>query len=176
MVTRTNKDNRYKMIYIPTVTTKRRKEVNILYSPSSRNNELVFGDNITIWDNHTFYLKNKYRGKDKYDKAFEHYLWLIEFINNNYKEGVILITPDVDWMPDKLREVIEDRWLEKCSQYPQLYVPGTYKYFDKINIVGHALRPYHDITYVHKKWTHCLGHARELPCELCTYDSIRKIV
>ena len=133
--------------------------------------EFENGDNnITIWDNYTFYFKKRYHKPDKREKAREHYLWLINFIKNNYKEGITLITPDIEWLEDK--EEILEKWIKYCKDYPQLYVPETWESIDNLNIVGYALRITTPQKYVHPEWNHCLGHKRDLNCKLLTYDSI----
>ena len=161
------------MIYIPTLTSRLRyndiQEDYVLYSPNRNLQKVVLGNKITIWDNYTFYLHERLK-HNKIQTALEHYLWLIEFINNNYVEGVTLITPDVDWLPNEISDIVEKEWSLHCYNYPQLYVPDTWNSdTSKLNIVGHALREYQ--TNVHPKWTHCLGHKRELDnVELLTYD------
>jgi hypothetical protein len=160
------------MIYIPTLTSKLKYETreyeNILYSPNIKLNKVVLGKNITIWDNYTYYLRFKYNKPDKHIVAKNHYLWLINFIKNNYIDGVTLITPDIEWLQDK--EEIMEKWYNNCREYPQLYVPETWNNLD-LNIVGYALR-INSPDYIHPNWNHCLRHKRELNCKLLTYDSI----
>lgn len=160
------------MIYIPTLTTELRFEIkesydNLLYSPNKNLPIKIKGNNITIWDNHTYYLKNMLKDQDK---AYEHYIWFIGFVKNNWEEGITVITPDVDWL--KKGEEIEDKWIQECYMYPQLYVPNTLQNPDKLNIVGYALRRGQE-DIIHENWTHCLGHKRELDCKLLTYDSVK---
>ena len=167
------------MIYIPTLTSKLRigldkQYENILYSPNVNLDKVYKGSNITIWDNYTFYLRSRYHKPDKHIKARNHYLWLIDFIKNNYEEGITLITPDVEWLKD--RELIEEQWNKECSIYPQLYVPETWKTpTDKLNIIGYALRINTPEKYIHENWNHCLKHKRELNSKLLTYDSTIEI-
>jgi hypothetical protein len=164
------------MIYIPTLTSKLRVKIednyeNVLYSPNQKLNISVKGNNLTIWDNYTFYLMKRLHNKKV---AYNHYLWLIDFIVNNYEEGITLITPDVDWLKNGIQ--IEKLWNEKCSKYPQLYVPNSWKTSTKnLNIVGYALRK-NQITINHLNWVHCLGHKRDdINSKLITYDSISEI-
>lgn len=159
------------MLYIPTVTSKIITEQyeNILYSPNQKHPNKYKGTNITIWDNYTFYLLKRYHKPDKHEKAREHYLWFIDYIKDNYEEGITLITPDVEWL--KYRNEIEQKWLQECSQYPQLYIPETWEDTSKLNIVGHALRV-NSKTISHPDWVHCLGHTREVESNLITYDSV----
>lgn len=160
------------MIYIPTLTSKLRycdvDEDYVLYSPNEHLTKVVKGKKITIWDNYTFYLRMRLKN-NKQERAKQHYLWLIDFIQNNYEDGITLITPDVDWLQDSLE--IEQLWKDKCSRYPQLYVPNTWQTStDMLNIVGYAIR--RNMTQTHPKWTHCLGHARDnVQTELLTYDA-----
>ncbi len=167
------------MIYIPTVTSKLKyREVfheNILYSPNE-NLPIVRKGKITIWDNYTFYLRKHLKNQEK---AYNHYKWLIQFIKENYQEGITLITPDVDWL-DRGEE-IEELWLENCKDYPQLIVPYTWREethsSSPLNIVGNALRKEQPSGWYHTEWTHCLGHKREnIPTKLLTYDSISEIL
>ena len=169
------------MIYIPTLTYKLRENIeeeyeNVLYSPSKIKPYIYIAKNITIWDNHTFYYLKRYYKPNKQEKAFEHYLWFIDFIKTNYKEGVALITPDVDWMNEKYSKQIEELWLEKCYNYPQLYMPNSWKTStDKLNIVGHVLRYGQDEKLAHSKWTHCLGFkGKNIKSELVTYDKYKE--
>lgn len=158
-------------MYIPTVTSKvlTKQYENILYSPNLKHNTKYKGINITIWDNYTFYLYKKYHKKDKHEKARDHYFWLIDYIKENWEEGITLITPDVEWC--KYQNDVEALWLQECSQYPQLYVPNTWNLStDNLNIIGYALRV-NSPEIIHENWTHCLGHKRDLPCKLCTYDA-----
>lgn len=161
------------MIYIPTMTTKLRFEngeyENLLYSPNKNLTKVVLGKNITIWDNYTYYLRCKYLKEDRQSFAKAHYLWLIDFIKNNYVNGVTLITPDIEWLDDK--EEIMQKWFNYCKDYPQLYVPETWENIDGLNIVGYALRT-NSPNIVHPNWNHCLRHKRNLDCNLLTYDSI----
>lgn len=162
------------IIYIPTMTSTFRcnnvKDVpeNILYSPNSKILNIYKGSNITIWDNHTFYYKCRYIKPDKHEVARKHYLWLIDFIKNNYVDGITLIAPDIEWL--KYKEEIHKQWYKYCKDYPQLYVPETWDN-PKLNIVGYALRTNTPLNYVHKEWNHCLRHKRDITCDLLTYDS-----
>ena len=168
------------MIYIETLTTKLRtcniEDIDrdyVLYSPHKNLNKVIMGKKITIWDNYTFYLYKRLNYQNKQSIAKDHYLWLIDFINNNWQEGITLITPDVDWLDDRLE--IETLWRDNCSKYPQLYVPNTWvSSIDDLNIVGYALR--RDSKEIHNKWTHCLGHIRDnIESELLTYDASIKL-
>jgi len=163
------------MLYIPTKTynlTDGEYE-NILYSPSKSKSRVIKARNITIWDNYTFYFLKRYFKKDKYEKAFNHYLWLINFIKENYQEGITLITPDIEWMPKNLSQVIINKWQKECKDYPQLYVPDTWEN-PNLNIVGYALRS--NSVKTHPYWNHCLGHKRDnLICPIQTYDAIKEI-
>lgn len=162
------------MIYIPTITTKRRADLdNVLYSPNKNNIQIVLGKNITIWDNYTFYLYKKYQKEDKHEIAREHYLWLIQYIKQNWQQGITLITPDIEWL--KYKDEIIDKWNTECFMYPQLYVPNTWKHTNKLNIVGYALRKTSP-TIIHENWTHCLGHVRDINCKLSTYDATKPIL
>ncbi len=161
------------MIYIPTITTKRQANLdNVLYSPNKNNDQIVLGKSITIWDNYTFYLYKRYRKPDKHEIAREHYLWLIDFIKDNWREGITLITPDVEWL--KYKDEITDKWNKECYSYPQLYVPNTWNNIDKLNIIGYALRS-NSSNVFHENWTHCLGHKRDIKCRLLTYDATIEI-
>ena len=161
------------MIYIPTITSKVRGEYeNVLYSPNKKHPEIIMGKNITIWDNYTFYLYKRYRKPDKHEIAREHYLWLIEYIKNNWREGITLITPDVEWL--KYKNEIIDKWNKECYSYPQLYVPNTWDNTDKLNIIGYALRS-NSPNVFHENWTHCLAHKRDIKCKLLTYDATVEI-
>ena len=163
--------------YIPTLTSffVRKHEVkelpkNILLSPNK--NILVpwKAEGITIWDNYTYYLRFKYHKKDKHEKARKHYLWLISYIKENYMDGITLITPDVEWL--KYKDEIEEAWYDNCRDYPQLYVPNTWKNSSGLNIVGHALRINTPDKYIHENWNHCLRHKRDINCKILTYDSV----
>ena len=165
------------MIYIPTLTSKLRYGIdkeyeNILYSPNVNLTTKYKGKNITIWDNHTFYLRYRLIAKEKYEIAYNHYLWFIDYVKSNWEAGITVITPDVDWHPKQLE--IEDIWIRECSAVPQLYVANTWRTdLSKLNIVGHALRPNTNSDAEHTEWTHCLGHVRHnLTCKLQTYDSV----
>ena len=171
------------MIYIPTLTSKLRNLKNrnkeyayVLYSPNPKLDIVFKGKEITIWDNYTYYLKTKLKSPNKQEIAKQHYIWLINFIINNYEEGITLITPDVDWIQDG--EDIELLWNEYCSQYPQLYVPNTWKTStEKLNIVGHGLRNNTPKEYYHKDWNHCFTHIRtDINSPLVTYDASCEII
>ena len=162
------------IVYIPTMTSNFRYSdrieklpENILYSPNPKILNVYKSSNITIWDNYTFYLRSKYHKKDKHEVARDHYLWLINYIKNNYIDGITLITPDVEWL--KYKEQIEIEWYKYCKDYPQLYVPETWDN-PKLNIIGYALRPNTSESYIHKNWNHCLKHKRDISCSLLTYD------
>lgn len=158
------------IIYIPTLTsniTRVELPENILYSPNPRNGKYK-AKGITIWDNYTFYLMLKYNKSDKHEKAREHYLWLINFIKDNYEDGITLITPDVEWL--KYKDEIMEKWFNTCKDYPQLYVPQTWENPDGLNIIGYALRKNTPTEFVHEKWNHCLRHVRDIPTGLLTYD------
>lgn len=164
------------MIYIPTLTSKLRYTVteeyeNVLYSPNKNITQKLKGKNITIWDNYTFYLYRRLQ-KNKQQTAKEHYIWLVNYIKENWEKGITLITPDVFWLQD--RDYIEKLWLQNCKDYPQLYVPNTWKNdISKLNIVGHALTINSKDKDYHRQWTHCLGHKRNnIVCELLTYDKV----
>jgi hypothetical protein len=147
---------------------------NILYSPNKNILKPWKASGITIWDNYTYYLRYKYNKKDKHEKARDHYLWLINYIKDNYIDGITLITPDVEWL--KYRDEIEQQWHNNCKDYPQLYVPNTWKDISGINIVGHALRIDTPDSFVHKRWNHCLRHVRQnLKSSLNTYDASNSI-
>lgn len=166
------------MIYIPTKTydLKEGKYENILYSPSKSKPKIIKAKNITIWDNHTFYYFKRYYKEDKQEKAFNHYLWLMDFIKKNYQEGITLITPDVDWMEEKYALQVEKLWKKECSNYPQLYVPTSWRTdTSKLNIAGYALRKNIKYTEFHPHWNHCLAHVRSINCDLLTYDAIREL-
>lgn len=158
------------MIYIRTLTGKLKEEDRekdyLFYSPSQKHDKIIKAKKITIWDNHTFYWRTRYLKKDRDEKSKEHYLWYINFILNNWSEGIIVITPDVEW--NKYKEEIEKEWI-KCSHIPQLYVPNTINP-SNLNIVGYALRK--NSTELHPTWNHCLGHIRDIDCPLLTYDSV----
>ena len=165
------------IIYIPTMTSALRHEVkklpeNILYSPNSKLEKVYKAEKITIWDNYTYYLRNKYNKKDKQTVSKNHYLWLINFIKNNYQEGITLITPDIEWLNDK--DEIMEKWYKTCKDYPQLYVPETWDNTDGLNIIGYALRP--NSTFIHENWNHCLRHKRDISCNILTYDSVSEIL
>ena len=165
-----NKNIRNKIIYIPTITGRVKGEhENVLYSPNKNHPEIILGKNITIWDNYTFYFYKRYRKSDKHEVAREHYLWLINFIKDNWREGITLITPDVEWL--KYKDEIIEKWNNECYLYPQLYVPNTWENPNKVNIIGYAPRKTSP-NITHKNWTHCLGHTRDINCKLLTYDSI----
>lgn len=160
------------MIYIPTITSKVKGEYeSVLYSPNKKHPEIIMGKNITIWDNYTFYLYKRYRKPDKHEIARDHYIWLIEFIKDNWKKGITLITPDVDWL--RYSKEIEELWRINCFNYPQLYVPNSWKSdISNLNIVGYALRKESE-NIEHPTWTHCLGHIRNnLNSKIKTYDSV----
>ena len=167
------------MIYIPTYTTKLRgkeKKINekyILYSPNKNIQYRYTGSEITIWDNHTFYY---FKRLGNPEMAIEHYKWLINYICENYIEGVTLITPDVDWLQEDLATQIMTEWKEKCGKYPQLYIPNTWTIStDELNIIGHAIRKETVYENIHPKWVHCLAHIRkdlEGKTQLLSYDSI----
>ena len=169
---------RNKIIYIPTMTGKLKSNMSdmdyALYSPSSRCPIICKANKITIWDNHTFYLYKRYNKSDKHIKALNHYLWLIKFIKNNYQQGITLITPDVDWLCEEFRNIVEYEWSKHCSMYPQLYVPDTWCFnTNNLNIVGYALRSSSPLVY-HPNWVHCLAHIRnDINTKLLTYDSSR---
>lgn len=165
------------MIYIPTLTTKLRYGIdkeyeNILYSPNPNIKEKYKGSNITIWDNHTFYLRRHLLDVNKQEIAYNHYIWFIDYVKHNYEPCITVITPDVDWL-DRGKE-IEQLWIENCKYIPQLYVINTWRSdVTKLNIVGHALRKNSNSSGAHPNWTHCLGHIREdITSKLVTYDSI----
>jgi hypothetical protein len=165
------------MIYIPTITSKLRYKLdqeydNVLYSPNPKMKQFYKAKNITIWDNHTFYLLRHLKHPNKQEIAYEHYNWFINFVKENWEEGITVITPDVDWH-DKQVE-IEQKWLSECAHIPQLYVVNTWQSdVKKLNIVGHALRLNSNFDAEHPEWTHCLGHVRDnLTSKLLTYDSI----
>lgn len=160
------------MIYIPTSTgyLQDKEYEYLLYSPSQKYDKIVIGKKITIWDNHTFYLMNRLRKPNKKDIAIEHYKWFIEFIKQNWQEGVTVVTPDTDWLKT---DEIELLWLKNCKQYPQLYVPNSWINDTKdLNVVGHALRANTPNKFVHPKWTHLFAHRRDCNSELVTYDSV----
>ena len=83
----------------------------------------------------------------------------------------MLITPDVDWL--SCGPEIEKAWKKQCSEYPQLYIPNTWKSdISNLNILGYALRKESENIH-HPTWTHCLGHIRNnLNSEIQTYDSV----
>ena len=160
------------MLYIPTITKQVQNKINkdydyVLYSPSTRTKIKYKARKITIWDNHTFYYLKRYYKEDKQEKAYQHYIWLIEYIRNNYEEGITLITPDIEWL-DKAKEVMK-QWYKHCSKYPQICIPKTCNE-NKLNIIGYALRP-NSPNYIHPKWVHCLMHKRDLNTKLLTYDA-----
>lgn len=166
------------MIYIPTLTSKLGKVVNkqydyILYSPNPKINDIFMGNKITIWDNYTFYLWKRLRN-NKQEVAYNHYLWFINYIQENWREGITVIAPDVDWL--EKGEEIEKLWLEKCFKYPQLIVPNTWRLnTNKLNVVGYALRK--NSKEYHSTWNHCLGHKRNnLQSKIQTYDSVSEIL
>lgn len=165
------------MIYIPTLTTKLRYGIdqeyeNILYSPNPNIKEKYKGRNITIWDNHTFYLSRRLLDVNKQEIAYKHYIWFTNYVKHNYEPGIVVITPDVDWHSKRLE--LEELWLSSCSHIPQLYVYDTWQTdTSKLNIVGHALRKETLVDSYHPEWTHCLGHVREgVTSKLSTYDSV----
>lgn len=164
-----------KVVWIPTITTRRimQEYWNVLYSPSEKHPEIIIANNITIWDNHTFYLRSKLKGEFKQEIAFEHYLWFADFVVKNWKNGIVVIAPDVDWMDLKWASAVEEDWREKCSGYPQLFVPNSWRTdSSSLNIRGYALRPYMDKNQAHPVWTHLLGHKREIDAQFVTYDSV----
>lgn len=171
------------MIYVPTMTSKLRgkqQQINldyILYSPNKKIQYVYLGSKITIWDNHTFYLFKRMHDPQK---AFNHYLWLINYIKQNYVDGITLITPDVDWLDENDALLIEKQWSNNCKQYPQLYIPNTWRTnTDNLNIVGNALRKETVYKKINTNWVHCLAHKRpELKgkTKLLTYDSVKEIV
>lgn len=166
------------IIYIPTMTGRLNNNTSsmdyVLYSPTRKFCKVFKANKITIWDNHTFFLYKKYCKPDKEIKAFYHYLWLIQFITENYQKDLILITPDTDWLSKKFRSIIEQKWINCCSQYPQLYVPNTWSSkTNGLNIVGYALRNNSPLI-INKEWTHCLGHIRkDIDTKLLTYDAYK---
>ena len=102
-------------------------------------------------------------------------MWFIDYVQNNWEEGITVVTPDVDWLDRGLE--IEDLWKQCCSKIPQLYVPNTWRTSIKyLNIVGHALRK-NSLALNSPDWIHCLGHVRkDLKSKLLTYDSISEIL
>ena len=113
-------------------------------------------------------------------KAFNHHLWLINYIKQNYVDGITLITPDVDWLDENDALLIEKEWNNNCKQYPQLYIPNTWRTnTDNLNIVGNALRKETIYEKVNTNWVHCLAHKRpelKSKTKLLTYDSIKEII
>lgn len=158
------------MILIPTCTDKFNKNFFHLTSPSKKK-PTILGEEFTIIDCHTFYLRKFNRNKDV---AFAHYQYYTDFIyEHQNNQNMVFVYPDWDWLKDDLLiNKLQEYWLTKNIKSSNFLLTDTpfFKNESNIGIAG----THKWVNEFKVRWKHKFGNTYYKNIDssiLYTYDS-----
>lgn len=158
------------MILIPTCTSKFNKNFFHLTSPSKKK-QLILGDEFTIIDCHTFYLK---KFKRNVEFSLEHYKYYIDFIDEHKNESnLVFVYPDWDWIEDKSIVLkLEEYWISKHFQNKNFLLTNTTSFLSAPHIGTAGIHKW--IDSIDSQWKHKFGKSSYIntnPNIIYTFDS-----